>query len=237
MVQVLEVKQGIRGSEIHAESIRGMPKRAAIMPKRWKANRSLKGYVRLYKELLRVELEINRIMKECSGRTLCFLRYGRCSEEPYASGCDPNAEDWQIVLSDFYSEQANNLLKKREEILKHLYATASRFYKYRGKVQILSSRFPHFRQPWFYDTYRVKCPNCGDSFVTRKRWYQPLRCKFCKFLISPRWECGKEVDVLVDNNHHDFCPRCRTEFNYSENDVGKLIRCRDCKLPMRLKQA
>jgi hypothetical protein len=176
-------------------------------------------------------------MKECPAKTLCFLRYGWYFEEPYASSYDPDAEDWQIFLSDFYSEQANSLLKKREEISKHLYATASKIYKFKGKAEILSLRFPHLRQPWFRDTYRVKCPNCGHSFVTRKRWYQPLRCKFCKFLIRSRYEYGKEVDVLVDNNHHDFCPRCRTEFNYSENDVGKLIRCRDCKLPMRLKQA
>jgi hypothetical protein len=45
----------------------------------------------------------------------------------------------------------------------------------------------------------------------------------------------KEVDVLIDNKYYGRCPRCRTQFNYSENDVGRLVRCRFCSLPMKLR--
>jgi hypothetical protein len=70
---------------------------------------------------------------------------------PYGGG-DPveyDTENWKVVLADFYAEQANKLLRKREEILKRLWAMASRIYKLRGKGEGLSSRFPHLRKPWF----------------------------------------------------------------------------------------
>jgi hypothetical protein len=45
----------------------------------------------------------------------------------------------------------------------------------------------------------------------------------------------KEVDVYLDNRHYGTCPKCRTQFNYSDEDVGRLVKCRFCNLPMRLK--
>lgn len=45
----------------------------------------------------------------------------------------------------------------------------------------------------------------------------------------------KEVVVEVDNKYYGRCPKCRTQFNYGTSDVGKLVRCRLCNLPMRLK--
>jgi len=45
----------------------------------------------------------------------------------------------------------------------------------------------------------------------------------------------KEVDVFIDNKHYGRCPNCQTSFNYDASDVSKLVRCRDCNLPMRLR--
>jgi len=45
----------------------------------------------------------------------------------------------------------------------------------------------------------------------------------------------KEVEVTVDNKYYGMCPKCGTQFNYNDHDVGRLVRCRDCSLPMRLK--
>ena len=36
------------------------------------------------------------------------------------------------------------------------------------------------------------------------------------------------------NKYYGICPKCGTQFNY-EQDVGRLVRCRYCFLPMRLK--
>jgi hypothetical protein len=157
-MEIHEVEQVICGSERHAKSILVMPKRTKSMPKRWevvsqrwKIVKSLKLYAQLYKKLLEVEAELNKIQKECVERTSCFLRYAHWSPELYAPGSphDSDAEDWQIVLSEFYAEQANQLLAKREETLKKLYAIASRVYQLRGKTEILSARFPHLRKPSF----------------------------------------------------------------------------------------
>jgi hypothetical protein len=46
----------------------------------------------------------------------------------------------------------------------------------------------------------------------------------------------KEVEVLIDNRYYGRCPRCHLQFDYDyARDVGKLVRCRHCSLPMRLK--
>jgi len=47
----------------------------------------------------------------------------------------------------------------------------------------------------------------------------------------------KEVEVSVDNKYYGRCPKCGTLFNYDTSDVGRLVRCRFCNLPMRLKWA
>jgi predicted Zn finger-like uncharacterized protein len=46
----------------------------------------------------------------------------------------------------------------------------------------------------------------------------------------------KETDVLIDDKFYGTCPNCDTSFNYSEEDVGRLVRCRNCNLAMRLRK-
>lgn len=45
----------------------------------------------------------------------------------------------------------------------------------------------------------------------------------------------KEVEVTLDKKYYGRCPRCGRSFNYDISDVGRLVRCRYCFLPMRLK--
>jgi len=45
----------------------------------------------------------------------------------------------------------------------------------------------------------------------------------------------KETVVFIDNKHYGLCPKCATQFNYGESDYDKLVRCRYCKVLMRLK--
>ncbi|RLI46749.1 hypothetical protein DRO69_02420 [Candidatus Bathyarchaeota archaeon] len=44
----------------------------------------------------------------------------------------------------------------------------------------------------------------------------------------------KEVEVTVDNKYYGKCPKCGTSFDYDASDIGRLVRCRFCNLPMRL---
>lgn len=47
----------------------------------------------------------------------------------------------------------------------------------------------------------------------------------------------KEVDVFVDGRFFGYCPECNRSFDYDEDrDIGKLVRCRYCNLPIRLKR-
>ena len=50
-------------------------------------------------------------------------------------------------------------------------------------------------------------------------------------------ECKQEteLDVFVDNKYYGNCSNCAYQFDYSKDDVEKLVRCRRCNLPMRLK--
>jgi len=45
----------------------------------------------------------------------------------------------------------------------------------------------------------------------------------------------KETVVFVDNEFYGKCPKCGFQFNYREEDYGTLVRCRFCKLLIRLK--
>jgi len=44
-----------------------------------------------------------------------------------------------------------------------------------------------------------------------------------------------EVEVKLDSRYYGRCLRCGNSFNYDRRDVGRLVRCRFCNLPMRLK--
>jgi len=46
---------------------------------------------------------------------------------------------------------------------------------------------------------------------------------------------SEEVDVKIDDKHYGLCPRCNCSFDYSTDDDGRLVKCRDCGLSMRLR--
>jgi hypothetical protein len=64
----------------------------------------------------------------------------------------------------------------------------------------------------------------------------------CLAVPKPKREPSKtvseeEVEVTVDDKHYGRCPKCGRSFDYFKNDVGRLVRCRRCNAPMRLKWA
>jgi len=117
-------------------------------------------HYRLFLRLKEIETELSKIMKECPAKAKCYLRYGWMFQEPYAYAFPLMAnvkivdgkiqyegiEEWQLVLADFYSMEANRLLKERDAILKRMYALSSRYVKRTG---VGCSQFRHLRKPWF----------------------------------------------------------------------------------------
>ena len=37
-----------------------------------------------------------------------------------------------------------------------------------------------------------------------------------------------------DKHYYGSCPKCGTQFDYDEWDVGRTVRCRQCNAPMKL---
>ena len=46
----------------------------------------------------------------------------------------------------------------------------------------------------------------------------------------------KEVEVIIDGQHDGVCPGCKRRFDYNSSFDGRLVRCRSCNLPMRLRK-
>jgi hypothetical protein len=119
-----------------------------------------KRHYQLFLRLKEIEIELQKIQKDCPEKTKCYLRYGSMLMEPYAPGFPIAAtakvaegkmqyegvEEWQIVLADFYAMEANKLLEKRDAILKEMYAVASRYVR---KTSVSCTQFRHLRKPWF----------------------------------------------------------------------------------------
>jgi len=55
--------------------------------------------------------------------------------------------------------------------------------------------------------------------------------------LNEAWDLAVENEtvVFIDNEYYGKCPKCHTQFDYTEKDYGWLVRCRGCHLLMRLK--
>lgn len=139
----------VRGTLSHSKSISDMSKR------RKDANTVLNRYLWLHKRLIEVEQKLRKIQEECPKKTGCYLRYGWMFRQPYGHGfpllnAEKVANSWQHALADFYTMEANKLLKERDNILKKMYRLASRYYKITGEIVSMAWRYgSHYRKPWF----------------------------------------------------------------------------------------
>ena len=57
--------------------------------------------------------------------------------------------------------------------------------------------------------------------------------EICKIETEVKRET--ESEVFIDNKYYGHCPHCHQNFDYTKEDVDRLVRCRNCNLPMRLK--
>lgn len=143
-------------THLHAQSILNMPN---------VSDRRLQRYEVLYHEVLSLEHQLWEILIESRYRTTCFLRYGAW-DLSYAVSLPWNAgarvvdgklvysgiEEWQVVLAEFYGEEATKLLRKREGILSEMYLLASRIERKKvglSQLYCLAYYFQHDRKPWF----------------------------------------------------------------------------------------
>lgn len=121
-------------------------------------------YLQTHKRLDDIEIQLSITMSECQVRTGCFLRWGpwcldytislpfgawavQKDKEPFHY---EGIEEWQVILAEFYAEEATRLVREREEFLKQLYALTSEIYEREGRRPYpLSSYYSRWRKPWF----------------------------------------------------------------------------------------
>lgn len=110
----------------------------------------LKRIHSLERKISEIEREIGKLQKECPEKTSCYLRYGSYTVD-YAPGDshNPNVKDWQLVLADFYAEQATQLLRKREVLLAQKYRLTSRYLRLTAEPFAPLLCVPRFRKPNF----------------------------------------------------------------------------------------
>jgi len=106
------------------------------MPTRCNSVRIRSRCVVLHRKLDALENELDGILRECPERTGCYLRYGAGFSEPFGHGfpisreIDPDG--WEHALADFYADEANKLLKERDDLLRVMYRLTSQYYKMTG---------------------------------------------------------------------------------------------------------
>jgi len=111
------------------------------------------------------------------------------------------------AIERYYGEDALERFKKKEE-------------RSKAKLKVL------YEDPIWKDFYRridelINILKVGEEQSKRERHPTPP---------SPE----EEVEVKIDRGY-GVCPRCGRSFSYDEEDIGRLVRCRFCNLPMRLR--
>lgn len=98
--------------------------------------------------------------------------------------------------------------------------------RFRKKEESSKQKFKEVYDDPLWENFRTRIDELVDRLAVKK----PKEDKQPTKAISK-----KEVEVLIDNKYYGRCPKCQTPFNYNASDVGRLVRCRHCNLPMRLR--
>lgn len=110
----------------------------------------------------------------------------------------------------------------REAIEKYYDADAKD--RFRRKTEQSKTQLARIYDNPVWTDFDEAITNLLDSFVINKETDAPIES-----------EPLKKTDVFLDGKHCGECPECWTEFNYSDEDMGRVVRCRNCGLIMRLK--
>ena len=96
--------------------------------------------------------------------------------------------------------------------------------RFREKEETMKQRFNNMLEDPLWKNFYSKIDELTESIHVKKNEdvKQPI-------------ETVAEREVAVDNKTYGRCPICGYSFDYSEDDVDRLLVCRSCGLPMRLR--
>lgn len=109
------------------------------------------------------------------------------------------------AIEKYYGQNAKEHFKKKEEVSKE--------------------KFKEIYAAPLWDNFNEETDKLIGFLEVKEKEEEPSK------LITE-----KEIEVMIDNKYYGKCPRCGQQFDYNyTRDVGKLVKCRTCGLPMRLK--
>jgi predicted Zn finger-like uncharacterized protein len=165
-------------------------------------------------------------------------RYNLTWIENLKTGSGRESSDWRYIEKYGKRKCESNALFKNDETLKageEICRNAiEKFYGSEARERFKKKE----------ENSRQKLKPIYDAPVW-KNFYAAIN-ELTECLATPKPETERkptkpvaeeEVEVAIDNKYYGRCPKCGTQFNYDASDIGRLVRCRNCNLPMRLRWA
>lgn len=156
-------------------------------------------------------------LKTGSGRESRDWRY----KEKYGERkCESNA----LFKNDVTLRAGEEICRKAIE----KYYGADAKERFKRKEKPAKRKFKKVYDDSVWDDFSARIDELIESPALKKPRVEKEPSKFV---------AEKEIEVTVDNKHYGKCPKCYTQFDYNDKDIGKLMRCRGCSRPMRLRMA
>jgi hypothetical protein len=165
-------------------------------------------------------------------------RYNLTWIENLRTGSGRESHDWEYI--DKYGKRKceSNALFKNDETLRAGEEICRRaIEKYYG-----ADAKERFREKERRSKQKLKGvyddPTWKDFLVGIDELIKSIPTKKSKEEVRPsKPTTEKEVGVTVNRGYYGRCPKCGHQFDYDDDDIGKLMRCRGCLLLMRLRMA
>jgi len=163
-------------------------------------------------------------------------RYNLTWIENLRTSSGRESHDWSYIQKYGKRKCESNALFKNDETLKageeicrkaiEKYYGSDARERFKKKEQESKHKLSEVYSDPLWKNFYAKVDKLIESHIAK-------RSKDVRQPTKPPAE--KEVEVSVDNKYYGRCPMCGELFNYEASDNGRLVRCRSCNLPMRLK--
>lgn len=172
--------------------------------------------------------------------------------ENLRTGSGRESRDWEYRRKYGARKCESNALFKNDETLRaaeeicrnaiEKYYGTDALERFAEKEKIAKEKLKNVYEDPLWQAFFKRMDKLVESIATKKKEKKIQALSTFKPELSDVWNFPtkkkkhvSEVTVVVDGKYYGKCPKCGCSFNYSKDDVGRLVRCRNCNLPMRLK--
>ena len=164
-------------------------------------------------------------------------RYNLTWIENLKTGSGREASDYAYIQKFGRRKCESNALFKNDETLRageeicrkaiEKYYGSDAKERFRRKEEASRGRLRHIYEDPLWRDFQERIDGLIESLAAKSENMEGGK--------KPESGVGEEVEVVVDNKYYGRCPKCGALFNYDGDDVGRLVRCRHCFLPIRLR--